>query len=164
MANVSFSDLNYAAATPEIFLAIAAMVLLVLGVFQGDKSMRLIGWLAAIVLAIAAYLAVHVAPATGQTPAFANQFIVDGFAGFMKVLTLLATAASILISLGYAERNGMARFELPILMTIAALGMSMMISANNLISLYVGLELQSLAAYVLASYRRSDERTAEAGL
>src|SRR5689334_12849938 len=101
-----FSDLNYAAATPEIFLAVASMVLLILGVFQGDKSTRLIGWLAAIALAVDAYLAVHVAPATGATPAFANQFIVDGFAGFMKVLTLLATAASILISLGYAERNG----------------------------------------------------------
>src|SRR5882757_9375961 len=89
---------------------------LILGVFQGDKSTRLIGWLAAIALAFAAYLSVHIAPATGQTPAFANQFIVDGFAAFMKLLTLLATAVSILISLGYAERNGMARFELPVLM------------------------------------------------
>src|SRR3569832_943760 len=140
-----FSDLNYAVATPEIFLAVAILVLLILGVFRGDGSMRLIGWLAAIALAIDAYLAVHVAPATGQTPAFANQFIVDGFAGYMKVLTLLATAVSILISLGYAERNAMARFELPVLMMIVALGMNMMISANNLISLYVGLELHSLA-------------------
>src|SRR5262249_58437044 len=96
-------DLNDPAATPETFLAIATMVLLILGVFQGDKSMRQIGWLAAIALAVAAYLSVHVAPATGQMPAFANQFIVDGFAGFMKVLTLLASAVSILISLGYAE-------------------------------------------------------------
>jgi NADH-quinone oxidoreductase subunit N len=159
-----FSELNYTAATPEIFLAVSSMVLLILGVFQGDKSMRLIGWLAAIVLAIAAYLAVHVAPATGATPAFANQFIVDGFAGFMKVLTLLATAASILISLGYAERNDMARFELPVLMLISALGMSMMISANNLISLYVGLELQSLALYVTASIRRDEQKSTEAGL
>jgi NADH-quinone oxidoreductase subunit N len=164
MGSVSLSDLNYAAATPEIFLAIAAMVLLVLGVFQGDKGTRLIGWLAAIALAVAAYLSVHVTPETGQTPAFANQFIVDGFAGFMKVLTLLATAVSILISLGYAERNGMARFELPVLMTISALGMSMMISANNLISLYVGLELQSLALYVTASIRRDTVKSTEAGL
>jgi NADH-quinone oxidoreductase subunit N len=161
---MSFAELNLAAATPEIFLAVSAMVLLILGVFQGDKSMRLVSWLAAGVLCIAAYLAVHVAPATGADPAFGGQFIVDGFAGFMKVLSLVATAAAILISIGYASRNDMMRFEFPVLMTIAALGMSMMISANNLISLYVGLELQSLALYVTAAFRRDTIKSTEAGL
>src|SRR5262249_46327895 len=121
MASISFSQLNYAAAAPELFLAVAALAPLILGVCLRDKLTRPIGYLAAIALAIAAYLAVQVAPATGQEPAFANQFIVDQFGGFMKVLSLLATAVSILISLGYAERNGMARFEFPVLMTIAAL-------------------------------------------
>jgi NADH-quinone oxidoreductase subunit N len=161
---MSFTELNLAAATPEIFLAVSAMVLLLLGVFQGDKFTRPLSWLAAIVLCIAAYLAAHVSPATGADPAFGGQFIVDGFAGFMKVLSLLATAAAIVISLGYAERNDMMRFEFPILMTIAALGMSMMISANNLISLYVGLELQSLALYVTAAIRRDTVKSTEAGL
>src|SRR6185295_721735 len=163
-SKMSFAELNLAAATPEIFLAIAAMVLLILGVFQGDKATRPVAWLAAAALCVAAYLAVHVSPATGADPAFGGQFIVDGFAGFMKVLALLATAAAILISLGYAARNDMMRFEFPILMTIAALGMSMMISANNLISLYVGLELQSLALYVTAAFRRDTLKSTEAGL
>jgi len=83
---MSFAELNLAAATPEIFLAVAAMVLLILGVFQGDKATRLVAWLAAAALCVAAYLAVHVSPATGSDPAFGGQFIVDGFAGFMKVL------------------------------------------------------------------------------
>ena len=161
---MTLAELNYTAATPEIFLAVSAMVLLILGVFQGDKFTRPLSWLTAIVLVIGAHLAVHVAPATGADPAFHGQFIVDGFAAFMKVLALLATAAAILISLGYAERNGMMRFEFPILMLIAALGMSMMISANNLISLYVGLELQSLALYVTAAFRRDTVKSTEAGL
>src|SRR6187402_2508066 len=131
---MTFAELNLAAATPEIFLAIAAN------------------------------LAVHVAPTTGADPAFGGQFIVDGFAAFMKVLSLVATAAAILISIGYASRNDMMRFEFPILMLIAALGMSMMISANNLISLYVGLELQSLALYVTAAFRRDTIKSTEAGL
>ena len=161
---MSFAELNLAAATPEIFLAISAMVLLLVGVFLGDKSMRLISWLAAGALCIAAYLSMHVAPATGADPAFGGQFIVDGFAAFMKVLSLVSTAAAILISIGYASRNDMMRFEFPILMLIAALGMSMMISANNLISLYVGLELQSLALYVTAAFRRDTVKSTEAGL
>ncbi len=81
----------------------------------------------------------------------------------MKVLSLVGTAAAILISIGYASRNDMMRFEFPILMTIAALGMSMMISANNLISLYVGLELQSLALYVTAAFRRDTLKSTRGG-
>ncbi|HVO03455.1 MAG TPA: NADH-quinone oxidoreductase subunit NuoN [Candidatus Cybelea sp.] len=161
---MNLADLNLAAATPEIFLAVAAMVLLMLGVFQGDKATRAVSWLAAIVLVVGAYLSAHIAPEHGANPAFGGQFIVDGFAGFMKVLTLVATAVAILMSLGYASRNEMLRFELPVLMTIAALGMSMMISANNLISLYVGLELQSLALYVTAAFRRDTVKSTEAGL
>jgi NADH-quinone oxidoreductase subunit N len=164
MASVSFADLNYAAATPEIFLAIASLALLILGVFLGDRATRLVGWLAAAALVIGAYLAVQIVPGSGTAPAFANQFIVDNFGAFMKVLSLIATALAIVISLGYAERNGMARFELPVLMLIAGLGMSMMISANSLISLYVGLELQSLALYVTAAIRRDTVKSTEAGL
>jgi NADH-quinone oxidoreductase subunit N len=158
------AELNIAAAVPEIWLACAAMVLLILGVFRGDRFTRPLAWLAAVALVIGAYLAVHAAPTTGATPAFGGLFILDGFAGFMKALSLVATAVAILMSLGYAERCGMARFELPILMLIAALGMSMMISANNLISLYVGMELQSLALYVVAAFNRDTVRSTEAGL
>jgi NADH-quinone oxidoreductase subunit N len=161
---MTFAELNLSAATPEIFLAVSALVLLILGVFQGDRFTQPLAWLTAIVLCVAAWLAFHTAPGQGATPAFGGQFIVDGFAGYMKVLALLATAASVLISLGYAARNDMLRFELPILMLIAALGMSMMISANNLISLYVGLELQSLALYVVAAFRRETVKSTEAGL
>jgi NADH-quinone oxidoreductase subunit N len=158
------ADLNIAAATPEIWLACSAMVLLLLGVFNGDKFTKPVAWLAAIALVIGAYLAAHVAPATGGLPAFDGLFIVDSFAGYAKVLSLVATAVAILMSLGYIARNDMQRFELPILMMISALGMSMMISANNLISLYVGLELQSLALYVTAAFRRDTVKSTEAGL
>jgi NADH-quinone oxidoreductase subunit N len=157
-------DLNISAAIPEIWLACASMVLLILGVFQGDKFTKPVAWLAAIALVVGAYLAAHVAPVTGSMPAFGGLFIVDGFAGFTKVLSLVGTAVAIVMSLGYAARNDMMRFELPILMMISALGMSMMISANNLISLYVGLELQSLALYVTAAFRRDTVKSTEAGL
>src|SRR3546814_20240511 len=82
----------------------------------------------------------------------------------MKVLALAGTALSIIMSLGYVERENMNRFEFPVLMLLAALGMLMMLSANDLISLYVGLELQSLALYVVAAFRRDTLRSTAAGL
>jgi NADH-quinone oxidoreductase subunit N len=157
----SFIDLNLGLARPEIFLAIAALALLVIGVSLGDRHTRLIAWASVAALVIAIVLAISDA-ADGL--AFHGLFIADDFACYAKVLSYGAAALAIIMSLDYAEREGMARFELPLLMLMATLGMSLMISANDLISLYVGLELQSLALYVVAAIKRDTIKSTEAGL
>jgi NADH-quinone oxidoreductase subunit N len=136
-----FPDL--APAAPEIFLAISALVLLMLGVFRGDASTRLISYLTVGVLLVAVVLVLTGAGTKQIT--FSNLFIMDSFGAFMKVLVLLGSALSVLISIHYIEREQMKRIEFPVLMLLATIGMLMMVSANDLISLYVGLELQSLA-------------------
>ena len=147
---------------PEIFVALAAMALLMLGVFRGDGATRSIAWLTVVVLALALML-VLAAPDQG-TPTLAGMFVSDPFAVFVKCLILVGSAVAVVMSLRYIQREEMARFELPILMLAATLGMMMMVSASNLVSLYIGLELQSLALYVVAAIRRDSLRSTEAGL
>jgi len=153
---------NWLSALPEMTLAGAAMALLLFGVFLPRERARLVSWLAVLAL-VAAMVLVIATPAGGQQ-AFAGLFVVDRFARFMKLLALGATALSILLSLDYVEREHMARFEFPILMLFATLGMMLMISANDLIALYLGLELQSLPLYVIAAFQRDSLRSTEAGL
>ena len=157
-------DLNLHAALPEIWIAVSAMVLLLIGAYTGDRAMRLIGLLsiAVMVIAIVAMLGIDVSIVPQL--AFGGHFIVDSFGVFAKVLALIAAIVSVWMSFSYAEREGMARFELPLLMLLATLGMMLMVSANDLISLYVGLELQSLALYVTAAIRRDTVKSTEAGL
>ncbi|HJT11775.1 MAG TPA: NADH-quinone oxidoreductase subunit N, partial [Dongiaceae bacterium] len=147
-------DLNLHAALPEIWIAVSAMVLLLVGAYAGDRAMRLIGLLSIVVMVVAIVAMLGIDVSVVPQLAFGGLFIVDTFAVFAKVLALIAAIASVWMSFSYAEREGMARFELPLLMLLATLGMMLMISANNLISLYVGLELQSLALYVTAAIRR----------
>ena len=150
-------------ALPEIFLAVAAMLLLMLGAFQRQDATRMISTLSVLVLAVTAGLVLFVeGDATVVT--FSGLFVVDGFATFMKLLVLLGSALAIIMSLDFIEREHMARFEYPVLIVLATLGMLMMVSANDLIALYMGLELQSLALYVLAAFRRDTLRSSEAGL
>ena len=99
-----------------------------------------------------------------RTTVFGSQFVVDDFARFMKWLVLLGSALAVIMSLRYNAREGMARFEFPVLILFATLGMLMMISANDLIALYVGLELQSLSLYIIAAFRRDSLSSSEAGL
>ena len=147
---------------PEIFVALLAMALLMLGVFRSDSATRSIAWLTVVGLAIAFVLILN-APSAGK-PMLAGMFISDPFAVFVKCLILIGSALTIIMSLGVIHREDMARFELPILMLLATLGMMMMVSASNLISLYIGLELQSLSLYVVAAIRRDSLRSTEAGL
>ena len=154
------SDL--APVVPEIFMALAAMALLMLGVFRGDGSTRSVAWLTVVALAITFVLVLD-APTDGE-PTLAGMFVSDPFAVFVKCLVLIGSALTIVMSLGYIHREAMARFEYPILLLLATLGMMMMVSASNLISLYIGLELQSLALYVIAAIRRDSLRSTEAGL
>ena len=153
---------NLAPATAEIFLACWAMVLLLYGVFRGDAAARTVSWLAVLGLVVAGFL-------VGEAPAqpvvtFVGMFVVDGFAVFMKTLVLLGSALAIVMSLGYVRHERMERPEFPILMLLATVGMLLMVSANDLIALYVGIELQSLALYVIAAFKRDSTRATEAGL
>ena len=157
-------DLNLHAALPEIWIAVSAMVLLLIGAYTGDRAMRLIGLLSIAVMVIAIVMMLGIDVSMVPQLAFGGHFIVDSFGVFAKVLALIAAIVSIWMSFSYAEREGMARFELPLLMLLATLGMMLMVSANDLISLYVGLELQSLALYVTAAIRRDTLKSTEAGL
>jgi NADH-quinone oxidoreductase subunit N len=148
-------------ALPEIILAIGAIAMVLVGAIQGVRSTRLLEGLALVLLAVALVVVVS---GTGRMLTFNDGFIADGFARFMKVLTLLGAGASILLSADTLRRQGTMRFEFPILVVLATIGMMMMISANDLISLYVGLELQSLALYVVAAFDRDNARSTEAGL
>jgi NADH-quinone oxidoreductase subunit N len=157
---LAFPDLM--PALPEIFLALSGMALLIFGVFRGEGATRLVSYLAVLSLVVAGFLVLRVVPAQAVT--FSGLFVVDGFAAFMKLLVLLSTALAVIMSLGFIEREQMARFEYPVLFLFATVGMLMMISANDLMSLYVGLELQSLSLYVVAAFRRDTVRSSEAGL
>ena len=147
---------------PEVCLALMAMVLLMFGVFRGDKSTSSCSWLA--VLALLLTGAVMALLPEEADLAFGGQFVVDQFARFMKWLVLIGSALAVIMSINYNAREGIERFEFPVLILFASLGMLLMVSANDLISLYVGLELQSLSLYVIAAFRRDSARSSEAGL
>jgi NADH-quinone oxidoreductase subunit N len=159
---------NLIPALPEIFMACVAMALLMLGVFQKStpseevKTARLVTYLGVTTLILTVLLVLTVSG--GRVLAFGGMFVVDTFAAFFKVLVLIASGMALVISKSYMERQGIARFEFAVLILFATLGMLMMISANDLISLYIGLELQSLSLYVIASFQRDDQRSTEAGL
>ncbi|MGH6947418.1 MAG: NADH-quinone oxidoreductase subunit NuoN [Kiloniellales bacterium] len=155
-------DLDPMTALPELFLAVAAMALLLFGVLQGRESTRSVLWLSVVALVVAFVLLV--VSQRGTQTAFGGHFVADGFALFMKMLILIGSAVSLIMSLRYVEREGMARFEFPVLMVLATLGMLLMVSASDLIALYLGLEMQSLALYVIAAFRRDTLRSSEAGL
>jgi len=152
------------AAGPEIFLAVMGMVLMMIGVFSPEK--RALGIVSALAIAsFTAALAYYIFWAPGdRSVAFAGLFVTDSFAVYMKVLVLLGSILVLLMSDSFVQREGMARFEFPILVVFATVGMMMMISANDLISLYMGLELQSLSLYVIAAFQRDRVRSSEAGL
>jgi NADH-quinone oxidoreductase subunit N len=153
--------LNLEAALPELILAIGAMALLMLGVFMRRERGELILWLSVLLLATAG---IFVAMGTGTVTLFNDSFIVDPFARALKLLTLTGAAVALLMSVDYWRGVGGLKFEFPVLVLLATTGMMMMISANDLIALYVGLELQSLSLYVVAAFRRDSARSAEAGL
>ncbi len=153
--------MDYQAALPEIFLACAGMALLLVGAFRRGNPTQLIARLAVLCLIVAAVL---VLTESDSATAFGGLFVVDKFGVFFKVLVLAGSSLAIVMSMDYIEREGMSRFEFPVLMLLSTVGMLLMLSANDLISLYLGLELQSLALYVVAAFRRDDLRSTEAGM
>ena len=147
---------------PELVLAVATLVLLMLGAFRGERSATLVSWLAVATLVVTGYLLL----ATGapKATAFHGAFVIDGFGRFAGMLVLLGSALGLLMSNRYLEDLRIARFEYPVLILLATLGMLLMVSAANFVALYMGFELQSLALYVLAAFHRDSQRSTEAGL
>ncbi|KQP72294.1 NADH-quinone oxidoreductase subunit NuoN [Methylobacterium sp. Leaf112] len=149
-------------ALPELILGVGVLVLVLYGSFRGERSAEGVN-VGALLLLVLALFVVMSQPGTKVTT-LNGSFIVDGFSKVMKALILLGSAASILLSRDYFQRERIDRFEFPILIVLSTLGMMVMASANDLISLYLGLELQSLAAYVIAAFHRDNLKSTEAGL
>jgi NADH-quinone oxidoreductase subunit N len=152
-----------AAALPEIWLAISAMALLMVGVFRREGNYGLVRALSGLALLIAAILVAKDA-LSGTQSAFGGSFIVDDFARAMKFMVLAGTDIALVLSGSFLARHGMLKFEYPVIILLSAVGMMIMISSNSLISLYLGLELQSLALYVIAAIDRDNTNSSEAGL
>ena len=152
---------HWVLALPEIVLALCAMGILVFGVLwkKGNPT------LACSMLSVAALLlAAVLAMSAPLGVAYGGLFAVDHFAVYMKLLILAGAALSLVLSIDYNAQTGIDRFEFPVLILLCSVGMMIMASATNLMSLYIGLELQSLAIYVMAAFNRDDIRSSEAGL
>ena len=143
-------------------LGLGAMALLMFGAYRGENDGRAVD-IAAIVLLIIAGIILVILPA-GKLTTFSGSFVVDDFARFLKILAILGSAAAIVLSLDYNRREKQERFEYSVLILLSTLGMLMLISATDLIALYLGLELMSLPLYVVAASHRDALRSTEAGL
>jgi len=153
---------DYAPIFPELFIVLAAMVLVLWGVFHRYPAGYSISIVSILVLGGAALLIARQQQATEEL--FDGAFVNDSFARFMKILTLAGSAFTILLSFDYMRRERLLHFEFPVLILLSTAGMMLTISANNLISLYLALEFQSLALYVVAAFHRDRLRSTEAGL
>ena len=147
-------------ASPEIVLGVGAMLLLVFGAFRGDRATLSVAWLSIAVLVVSA-LAAAFAP---LGVLFRGAFVADEATRFAKVAIYLMSAVAIFLGERWLTRRRSSRFEYPVLILLSSLGMGMMVSAGDLMALYIGIELQSLAAYVLCAFRRDDAKASEAAL
>jgi len=147
---------------PELLLACGAMALLMIGAYGGEAATPIANRFS-ILLIVAAIVTVLWLPA-GRHVAFGGSFVVDDYARYFKVLALIGSGAAILMSFDYMAREKLLKFEFPILILLATTGMLMLISAADLIALYLGLELMSLTLYVVAAFNRDSARATEAGL
>ena len=155
------NDLN--SILPEIILSVFAMLSLLIGVYGGqDKRTANITVVSAGLMVITGIWMLF--DGSPSETAFNKMFIDDAFSRFAKALVLLSSAAVLVMSLGYMLRHNLGRFEYPILIIFSVVGMMFMVSANDLMILYLGLELQSLALYVVASMRRESLKSTEAGM
>ncbi len=153
---------SLAVLAPELFVAIGAMVLLMIGVFSKSENVSAtITTLAAFVLFVALVMVLLVSP---DGAAFGKAFVTDAFSRFMKTLVLVGALVTLLMSAGFAKSENLNKFEFPVLVLLSTLGMMMMTSANDMLALYMGLELQSLALYVVAAIKRDSQKATEAGL
>ncbi len=154
---------DIAALAPELFLAIVAMLLLVIGVSFKRDRMREISLVAAVALFVALVIGVVGAPAEAGF-AFGKSFAIDAFGSLGRSLILIGGIIALLMSGRFFEREGLGRFEYPILVMLACIGMGLMVTAHDLVTLYMGIELQSLSLYIMAAFNRNSRRSTEAGL
>jgi NADH-quinone oxidoreductase subunit N len=153
---------SLALTAPEIILSVGGLVLLMVAAYAGDRSTRFVTWAASALFGLAALSLTGVAGSGGN--AFDGLYSADAFSSYAKILIYVAAVVSIIIAPRFFVQDDKLRAEYPILVLYSAVGMGMMVSATDFLTLYVGVELQSLAAYVLASFMRKDQRSAEAGL
>jgi NADH-quinone oxidoreductase subunit N len=148
---------------PEILLSVYAMAALLGAVYTTkDDAAPLLTWMTSgVFVLLAVWIGIN---GEGITTAFGGMFVDDGFARFSKIVILVSAAAVLLMSEGYMQQRGLLRFEYPLLVALAVVGMMVMVSAGDLMALYMGLELQSLSLYVVASLRRDSLKSTEAGL
>ncbi|HBZ45683.1 MAG TPA: NADH-quinone oxidoreductase subunit NuoN [Maritimibacter sp.] len=147
---------------PELILAVYAMLALIGAVYTGKD--KLTGALTYVTAALMAVLAIWIGTSAGSGTAFGGMFIDDAYARFAKVAILIAAAAILVAGVEPMAKRGLDKFEYPVLITLATVGMMMMVSAGDLMSLYMGLELQSLALYVVAAMNRDSVKSTEAGM
>nr|WP_208994863.1 NADH-quinone oxidoreductase subunit NuoN [Roseibium hamelinense] len=147
---------------PELFLAAGALVLLMIGAFGGQRISFLVNGMSMGLIAATALFVLPFGAEMGET--FDGAFVLDQFAYFMKQLVLIGSFFAIAMSWAYAKSQNFDKFEYPVLIVLATLGMMLMLSANDMIALYLGLELQSLSLYVVAAINRDSVRSTEAGL
>ena len=152
----------FAPVFPEIVLALGALALVLLGAWKGQQVSGLVSRIAVLLLALAAILVLMDHSATGLD--FSGSFINDAFGRYMKVLSLAGALVTLILSIDFVKKEHFASFEYPVLVLLSTLGMMLMVSANDLIALYLGLELSSLALYVIASIQRDNLKSTEAGL
>ncbi|HEY4920073.1 MAG TPA: NADH-quinone oxidoreductase subunit NuoN [Xanthobacteraceae bacterium] len=146
---------------PELLLAVGAMVLLMIGVMR-ERAATIVSMLAIALLVVAGALVVT-QPA-GKITAFNGSFVLDDYARFLKILALTGSAVAILMSIEFLGAVGKQKFEFPVLILLSTTGMMVLVSAGDLIALYLGTELMSLALYVIAAIDRDNARSTEAGL
>src|ERR1700742_3494241 len=147
---------------PEFILAIGVLALLLLGAWRGERSVWLVTETAVALIGVA--LIVLFVHRGGTNVTFYGAFTDDAFSRFMKALALIGSLTTLVLSVDFMRKEKIAGFEFPILVLLATLGMMMLISASDFIALYLGLELMSLALYVVAAYNRDNARASEAGL
>ena len=154
---------NLALVFPEIFLSLSIMFLLILGVFKKNSS-KLIQNISLIILLVTSVITLNETLGIKETLLFNSSVVIDYLSSFMKIVTLLAAFLVLVISSNYLKTLKIFKIEYPILILSSVLGMMIMISSNDLIVFYMGLELQSLALYVLATFNRDQLKSSEAGL
>ena len=156
-----YDDLNII--FPEIFLSVYAMVALLGVVYTSkDELAKRVTWVTAFIFILVAFLIIFSEEKTKI--AFGGMFIDDAFSRFSKIIILLSAAVVLVMGQEYMSRRGFLRFEYPLIVTLSVVGMMVMVSAGDLMSLYMGLELQSLALYVIAAFKKDSVKSTEAGL
>ena len=157
--NMEFSMVNIQFSFPEIFMTLSAITMLMIGIFY-KNVFRTISLLAIVVHIIAAILIIY----SHKNTVLFEQFIVDSFSIYCKFIILIGSAVAILMTINFSESQNIECMELPVLITLSSLGMMIMVSATTMLSLYIGIELQSLALYIIVTIHKTSVRSTEAGL